>query len=214
MQASIHGYPVLPSFHAVSNFGSEDHGTLRQYGLSSILLQLPGCWALAACAMRLLKSRHSNCPWRLTGGFDLFVLEEARLLASATACQAVRGERQPELRYGPSTVVDGDETSVHDVLGFSNEAVQSGRAVTVFCNCCKASVSPPLTIGLNDAIQSFLSHTGPTSSLPYPRGQGISHGCSKGRYLPSSLVLDCFGKSVGASNGNGIFPRSIFESSF
>jgi len=59
----------------------------------------------------------------------LFVLEDARLLALATACQAVRGERQPILRYGLSAVVDGDETSVHEVLGFSKDAVLEQNTV-------------------------------------------------------------------------------------
>ena len=84
-----------------------------------------------------MKSRHSSWPCRLTGGRDRFVPGEARALASATAYHAVRGERQPELRYGPSAVVDGDETSVHDVLGFSNEAhlageVRRGKRVSCF----------------------------------------------------------------------------------
>jgi hypothetical protein len=53
---------------------------------------------LAEWAMRLLKSRHRSWPWRLTGGLDLLVLAWAIFVASATACQAVRGERQPRLR--------------------------------------------------------------------------------------------------------------------
>ena len=96
---------------------------LRQYGLFSIVPQLPGCCAFAACAIRLLKSRHNNCPWRLTGGFDRFAFEDARLLAVATSCHTVRGDRHPKLRYGLNAVVDGEESSVHDVFGFSKDAV-------------------------------------------------------------------------------------------
>lgn len=63
---------------------------------------------------------------------DRLVFDEAFAFAADTACQAVRGEMHPTLKYGLSTVVDGDDTSVHEVLGFSNDADQSGRAVTVF----------------------------------------------------------------------------------
>ena len=92
-------------------------------------------------------------------------LDDAFLFASAIACHAFRGERHPKLRYGLSTVVDGVDTSVHDVLGFSKEAVQSGRAVTVLCNCANAKVSPPLTIPVNDAAGS-----GDSGSLYQVRG--------------------------------------------
>jgi hypothetical protein len=54
---------------------------------------------------------------------DLFVLDAARFFALSMACQTVRGERHPRLRYGDRTVVEGDETAVHEVFGFSNEAV-------------------------------------------------------------------------------------------
>jgi hypothetical protein len=81
--------------------------------------------------MRLLKSRQRSCPCKLTGGLDLLVFDEALAFASDTACQTVRGEMHPTLKYGLSTVVDGD-MSVQEVLGFSNDADQSGRAVTVF----------------------------------------------------------------------------------
>lgn len=113
----------MPSFHAVSILGSDDQGTLRQYGLSSILPQLPGNCAFAECAIRLLKSRHTNWPCKLTGGFDLLVFGAALFLAFSTACQALRGERHPKLKYGDITVVEGDDTAVHEVLGFSNDAV-------------------------------------------------------------------------------------------
>ncbi len=65
-------------------------------------------------------------------------------MASATACQAVRGERQPRLRYGLNAVVDGDKTSVHDVIGFSNDAVLrdgEGRRVITRLRCTGKIIS-------------------------------------------------------------------------
>ena len=71
----------------------------------------------------MLKSLHNIWPCKLTGGLDLFVFDAALFFALSIACQTVRGERHPMLRYGDKTVVEGADTVVHDVRGFSNDAV-------------------------------------------------------------------------------------------